>query len=76
MVGKIVTSVCCRLSFMKRVLIFLAFRFFFSFKCFAVFHVTDLNGNKLTDESVLGCIEQVIMTAVNAILKRLILNNV
>ncbi|KAH6771835.1 ACT domain repeat 8 [Perilla frutescens var. hirtella] len=27
-----------------------------------VFHVTDLNGNKLTDESVLGCIEQSLET--------------
>lgn len=26
---------------------------------FAVFHVTDLNGNKLTDESVINYIEQV-----------------
>lgn len=29
---------------------------------FAVFHVTDLNGNKLTDESVISYIEQVIIT--------------
>ncbi|KAG6418824.1 hypothetical protein SASPL_121030 [Salvia splendens] len=27
-----------------------------------VFHVTDLNGNKLTDESVLGCIEESLET--------------
>lgn len=27
-----------------------------------VFHVTDLNGNKLTDESVLGCVEQSLET--------------
>ncbi|KAK6137665.1 hypothetical protein DH2020_028591 [Rehmannia glutinosa] len=27
-----------------------------------VFHVTDLNGNKLTDESILGCIEQSLET--------------
>lgn len=41
----------------------------FSFN-FAVFHVTDLNGNKLTDESVSGCIEQVIITTVNVVLKK------
>ena len=28
----------------------------------AVFHVTDLNGNKLTDESIISFIEQVVIT--------------
>lgn len=59
--GELLTCAVMRFYYniLKKDILNLTFRFFFN--CFAVFHVTDMNGNKLTDESVLGCIEQVVI---------------
>eukprot|EP00257_Ricinus_communis_P024740 XP_025012154.1 ACT domain-containing protein ACR8 isoform X1 [Ricinus communis] len=39
-----------------------------------VFHVTDINGNKLTDESVINYIEQVLLACLNAIYINLLIS--